>query len=379
MSWTKRILAATAAMVVLAVASFAFAISYDAPCPASSNSVQRAGTMQAFIARCYGAPDVLALVEVAKPLPANNEVLIEVRAISVNPADWHRLRGSPYFVRLPDGFGAPEDERIGGDIAGVVAAVGSDVKVFKPGDEVFGRAGGGFAEFAVALEDRVALKPANVSFEQAAAIPVAAITALQALRDRAQVQPGQKVLINGASGGVGTFAVQIAKVLGAEVTGVCSTRNVELVRSLGADHVIDYTREDFTRMAERYDVIIDNVGNHSLSDLRGSLEPSGELVVIGSASRDPWIKPVLGMIAVNVMARFVDQEMGFLMAKMKAADLEVLAGFVQDGKLTSVIDRRYPFNELPAALAYLEEGRARGKVVVNVEAVTLPSQTSRIR
>jgi NADPH:quinone reductase-like Zn-dependent oxidoreductase len=366
MSLKKRIFIILGALAVAMCASFAFAVSYNAPCGSPQPLPAEGPRMKAFMLRCYGSPEVLRLEEVPKPTPGDDEVLIQVHATSVNPTEWHRMRGSPYFVRLSGGFGAPEDPRISGDAAGVVAVAGKNVTRFKPGDAVFGRASGAFAEYALMREDRAALKPENVTFEQAAAVPVAAVTALQALRDRGRLREGQHVLINGASGGVGTYAVQIAKLLGAEVTGVCSTRNVELVRSLGAAHVVDYTRDDFTQDTRRYDLIVDNVGSRSLSDLRRVLKPDGILVIVGAASRDPWIGPMLGPISASVLSRFVDQEMGMIMARMNASDLEVLAELMRDGKLTSVIDRRYTFNDFPAAIAYLEEGRARGKVIVNL-------------
>jgi NADPH:quinone reductase-like Zn-dependent oxidoreductase len=323
--------------------------------------------MKAVVHQCYGAPDVLKIVEVAKPTPGENEVLVRIRAASVNPADWHELTGTPYLARPTMGIGAPSSTRFGTDYAGVVETVGSNVTKFKPGDEVFGARSGAMAAYVTAKADRsIVRKPANITFEQAAAIPVAAVTALQGLRDKGRLQPGQKVLINGASGGVGTFAVQIAKALGAEVTGVCSTRNVELVRSLGADHVIDYTKETFTEMAERYDLILDNVGNHSVLDTRRALEPTGILVLVSGPKDDPWLGPLSRAAELMVVSPFVSHEMRFFIAQLNPADLEVLAELVRDGKVTPTIDRQYSFDEVAAATAYLGEGHARAKVVVTL-------------
>lgn len=323
--------------------------------------------MRGLVARCYGAPDVLTLEQVAKPTPADDQLLVKVHAASLNPLDWHTMRGSPYLMRLSSGLGAPKDVRVGVDFAGTVEAVGKSVTRFKPGDEVFGGADGAVAEYVVVRESRaVTLKPANVTSEQAASVPIAAITALQGLRDKGEIKAGQKVLINGASGGVGTFAVQIAKHYGAEVTGVCSTRNVELVRSLGADHVVDYTKEDFTAGSEHYDIILDNVSNRSLSDLRHVLEPTGRLVIVGAEKGD-WIGPLLPVIKASAVAPFVDQKLGFFIARLDQDDLKFLGDLMQAGQMTPVIDRRYAFDEAAKAMEYLETGRARGKVIVNVQ------------
>jgi NADPH:quinone reductase-like Zn-dependent oxidoreductase len=323
--------------------------------------------MKAIVYRCYGPPEVLQFEDVAKPTPADDEVLVRVRAAAVNPLDWHYMRGSPYIMRLASGLGAPDDSRLGVDFSGTVEAVGINVKMFKPGDSVFGGGRGAFAEYLTVREDRaLALKPANVTFEQAASVPIAAITALQALRDKGKVQPGHKVLINGASGGVGTFAVQIAKSLGAEVTGVCSTRNVDMVRSIGADHVIDYTREDYTRSGEKYDVIIDNVGNHSLLANRRVLDPDGILVIVGG-SKGNWLGPLLRPIAALILSPFVDQEFVMILAKLAQEDLALLGDLMQSGEVVPVIDRHYPLSEVPAAIRYSEEGRARGKIIIDLE------------
>jgi NADPH:quinone reductase-like Zn-dependent oxidoreductase len=273
-------------------------------------------------------------------------------------------------MRLQAGLRKPQVTRLGVDFAGTVEAVGSKVTQFKPGDDVFGGRTGAFAEYVCAGEDRaVVLKPANVTFEQAASVPIAAVTALQALRDRGQVKPGQKVLINGASGGVGTFAVQIAKSFGAEVTGVCSSRNVDMVRAIGADHVIDYTREDFTKSGQRYDVILDNVVNHSVSECRRVLRPKGKYIIIGGGGPDAgrWIEPFAAPIKAFALSRFVSQDMGMFLAQLNKKDLSTLGDLMQAGTVTPVIDRRYPLSEVPAAIRYLEEGHARGKVVINLD------------
>ena len=322
--------------------------------------------MQAIIYCDYGSPEVLELSTLEKPVPGDSQVLVRVRAAAVNPLDWHYMRGTPYPMRLDGGLRKPKVIRLGVDFAGTVESVGRAVTQLEPGDEVFGARTGAFAQYVTIREDRVVRKPANITFEQAAAVPVAGLTALQALRDHGKVGPGQKVLINGASGGVGTFAVQIAKALGAEVTGVCSSRNVELVRSIGADHVIDYTKEDFTRRDERYDVIIDNVGNHSLSDLRGVLAPTGTYVMVGGPS-GRWIDPFPRVLALVVTSWFVDQEMRFFMSRIDQEDLTLLRQMIEAGQLTPVIDRRYPLAEATRAVEYLETGRARGKVVIGIE------------
>jgi NADPH:quinone reductase-like Zn-dependent oxidoreductase len=301
-------------------------------------------------------------------------MLIKVHAASVNPLDWHYMRGKPYVMRPGVGMGAPDDIHLGVDFAGTVEAVGKSVTQFKPGDEVFGGADGSFAEYVkVRAAGSVAAKPANLTFEQAAAMPIAALTALQALRNEGKVQAGQKVLINGASGGVGTYAVQIAKILGADVTAVCSTKNVATAHSLGADRVIDYTQEDFTKGSQHYDVIVDNVGSHSLSDYRRVMTPNGVLVMVGGPSYDPFLGPLLGSLKAAVVGPFVSQKMGFFMADMNQTDLNTLAQWATAGKLTSVIDRRYPLSDTAAAIRYLEEGHARGKVVITVDSTAVAS------
>jgi NADPH:quinone reductase-like Zn-dependent oxidoreductase len=361
------------ALVVLLVPIVGFTILwFDEPEPLAN--LASGETMRAFVHRSYGEADVLRLETVDKLLPLDNQILVQVRAAAANPLDWHYLRGTPYVMRLESGLPRPHNPRIGTDFAGVVTAVGARISQFKPGDEVFGIAHGAFGEFVLAYERRIALKPRGLSFEQAAAIPIAAVTALQSLRDKGRLAAGQKVLINGASGGVGTFAVQIAHVLGAEVPGVCSTRNIELVRGLGADHVIDYKQEDFTEGVARYDLIVDNVGIHPLSDMLRVLEPQGTLVLVGGGGPDAgnWLGPVARPIKALFMSPFVDQEMSMLLAEVTSADLAYLGGLVESGRIRVVIDRTYPLAEVPEAIRYLEDGRARGKVVIDVAAATGP-------
>jgi len=327
-------------------------------------------TMKAIVYCDYGLPN-LKLQDVEKPTPEDNQLLVRVQAASVNPYDWHFIEGTPKIMRLMGvGLRKPKDMRLGVDFAGNVEAIGKNVTQFKPGDEVFGGKTGAFAEYICVRADRaVALKPANITFEQAASVNIAGITALQAIRDKGKVQAGQKILINGASGGVGTFAVQIAKLFGADVTGVCSTRNVDMVRSLGADHVIDYTKEDFTKGEQRYDVILDNVTNRSLLECRRVLAPKGKYVMIGGGGPNEQgvIGPLANPIKAMLLSPFVSQEMGMMMADTNQKDLTVLADLMQSGKVTPVIDRRYKLSEVPAAIRYLEEGHARGKVVITVE------------
>jgi NADPH:quinone reductase-like Zn-dependent oxidoreductase len=323
--------------------------------------------MKAIVYCDYGSAN-LKLEDIEKPVPNDDQVLVKVRAASVNPYDWHFIEGTPKIMRLGVGLRKPKDTRLGGDVAGLVEAVGRNVTQFKPGDEVFGLCNGAFAEYCLG-RSKLALKPATMTFEQAASVPVAAITALQGLRDQGKVQPGQKVLINGASGGVGTFAVQIAKSLGANVTGVCSTRNLDMVRALGADHVIDYTKEDFTKSEQRYDAILDNVPNHSLSECRRVLTPKGKYVMIGGggANDQGLVGVMFRPIKAMLLSSFVSQEMGMMIANVDKKDLTVLAHLMESGKVKPVIDRRYKLSEVPAAIAYLEEGHARGKVVITLE------------
>ena len=323
-------------------------------------------TMKAMTYHRYGSPDVLSLEDVRKPVPRDGQVLVRVRAASVNPLDWHLLRGHPYFARADAGWRTPKRTVPGVDLAGRVEAVGRNVTRFKPGDEVFGEKSRACAEYVCAPENMLVPKPASLTFEEAAAIPAAGVTALQALRDKGGVRPGQRVLINGASGGVGTFAVQIAKADGADVTGVCSTPNLELVRSIGADHVIDYTQNDFTRTGQTYDLIIDNVGNRSLRDLRRILTPGGTLVIIGAPKGRLILGFVARLIAAPVLSRFSDQRLLGHLTETRLEDLVAMSELVEAGKVRSIIDRCYPLSETPDAIRYLETLRARGKVVITV-------------
>ena len=366
----KRILKWSVIVIVLALLVW-FQIAYWT----STNDYDRQTAapnhpMKAIVYSDYGLSN-LKLENIEKPVPNDDQILVKVRAASINPYDWHFVEGTPYIMRMMGvGLRKPKDIQLGVDFAGTVEAVGKNVTQFKPGDDVFGGRGGAFAEYVCRrAEGAVALKPANLTFEQAASVNIAGITALQALRDKGKVQPGQKVLINGASGGVGTFAVQIAKTFGADVTGVCSTRNVDLVRSLGADHVIDYTKEDFAKGTERYDVILDNVPNHSLSECRRILTPNGKYVMIGGGGPNDsrWVGPFGRVIKTMVLSPFTSQKMGMMMADANGKDLTILADMMQSGKLKPVIDRTYKLNEVPAAIAYLEEGHARGKVIITVD------------
>ncbi len=322
--------------------------------------------MKAIVYTEYGSPAVLQLKEVAKPTPKDNEVLVKVYAVSANAADLHLLRADPFLIRLSSGLLKPKNEILGSDIAGRVEAVGRNVKQFKPGDEVFGdiSAGGwgGFAEYACAHEDALVLKPANLSFEEAAAVPMAAVTALQGLRSNGQIQPGQKVLINGASGGVGMFAVQIAKSFGAEVTAVCSTRNLDIVRSIGADHVIDYKKEDFTQNGHRYDLILAANGYHSISDYRRILAPQGTYVTTGGS----MAQMSQAMLQGRWISMTGSQKMGNLLARPNKEDLAFVKDLLEAGKVRPVIDRCYPLSQVRDAIRYLEEGHAQGKVVITV-------------
>ena len=320
--------------------------------------------MKAAVYRRYGPPDVVQIEDVEKPVPRDDEVLIKVRAASLNPLDWHFMRGMPRVVRLAAGLGRPKYTGLGTDVAGQVEAAGESVTRFRPGDEVFGTCRGAFAEYARASEAVLVNKPDPVTFEQAASAPVAAFSALQGLRDSGKIQPGQKVLVNGAAGGVGTFAVQIAKWLSADVTGVCSTRNLEMVRSIGADRVVDYTQEDFTRGAERFDVILDCVGNRSLAECARVLVPKGIHVPVGG-SGDQLFASLIQKLALSL---FVSQKLViFFLAKPNAEDLTIISGLMASGKVRPVIDKRYKLTEVAEAIRYLEQGHARGKVVVTME------------
>jgi NADPH:quinone reductase-like Zn-dependent oxidoreductase len=325
--------------------------------------------MKAIVSERYGPPDALELREIAPPAIDTGDVLVRVRAASVNPADWHVLRGEPAFLRLMFGLRRPKQAVPGLDIAGVVEQVGADVTRFRPGDDVFGSCSGAFAELARGKERDFAAKPVGIGFEQAAAVPIAGCTALEGLRDHGRLQSGQRVLVNGAAGGVGTFAVQLAKLFGGDVTAVCGTANIELVQSLGADHVVDYTADDFAQGGPRYDLILNIAGNRSLSDLRRALTPRGTLVLIGSGvgrSGGHGIAPLARPVAALVLSRVGAQRLVSFIAKVRAADLTTLAELIETGKVTPVIDRTYPLHQVPEAIRYLEAGHARGKVVITV-------------
>jgi NADPH:quinone reductase-like Zn-dependent oxidoreductase len=329
--------------------------------------------MKAAIYTRYGPPDVVQMADIEKPVPKDDEVLIRVRAAAVNPYDWHFMRGEPYPVRIAaGGLRKPKDSRLGADVAGEIEAAGRNITQFKPGDAVFGSCKGAFAEYACASESNLAMKPDNVTFEQAASVPIAAFTALQGLRrggltKDGKAQSGQKVLINGAAGGVGTFAVQIAKSFGADVTGVCSTRNVEMVRSIGADQVVDYTQEDFTKSARRYDVVLDCVGNHAFSECRRVMNPRGIYVGAGGTSDNWMIGPLTRAIQALVLSWFVSQKQVMVLAKPNQEDLTFMGELMAIGKVTPVIDKRYSLSEVSEAVRYLEAGHARGKVVITVD------------
>ncbi|MGZ4397641.1 MAG: NAD(P)-dependent alcohol dehydrogenase [Gaiellaceae bacterium] len=321
--------------------------------------------MQAIASSEYGSPDDLKLVEIDKPALDDDGVLVRVRAASANPYDWHFMRGLPYLARAMMGLRRPKQSVRGVDLAGYVEAVGKNVTQLQAGEEVFGGCDGAFAEYVRGTTKDFARKPAGISFEQAAAVAIAGCTALQALRDHGQLQPGQRVLINGAAGGVGTFAVQIARALGGHVTGVCSTRNAGMVRSLGAEQVVDYTADDFARGSQRYDLVLDLVGNRSLSDLRRALTPEGTLVLSGGAG-GRLVGPLALMLRARVLSRFVRQRLLSFLARIREEDLTFLKELIEAGKVTPVIDRTYPLSEAPEAIRYLEAGHARGKVVITV-------------
>jgi NADPH:quinone reductase-like Zn-dependent oxidoreductase len=368
--WLKRMLKWTALTIsaLLVVGVVALFIAYwvsDNDCEERRATAPKK-PMKAITYCEYGGPEVLQLEEVEQPVPNDDQVLVRMRAAALNPYDMHFLHGTPYFMRLSTGLRKPKFTRIGVDFSGVVETVGKNVTGFKPGDAVFGGQQGALVEYIVISEQKLVKKPDNISFEQAGAVNIAAKTALQALRDAGKLQPGQKVLINGASGGVGSFAVQIAKHLGAEVTGVSSGRNTELVRSLGADHTIDYTQQDYTQGDTQYDLIIDNVGNHSLSANRRVLKPNGRYVMVGG-QKGNWIKPMDRVAAVKIYSMFVHQPMSMMIARASKDDLALLAELMQRGKVTPVIDKRYKLSEAAEAMRHLETGRARGKIVIQVD------------
>ncbi len=369
-----RALAGITLLLGAAVAVLALLLRRETPCPPgalattdalAADAAPDASSMLAIRQHCYGPPEVLQLERVSRPVPSARQLLVRVRAASVNPLDWHYQRGRPYVMRLESGLGTPKEAAFGADFAGVVEAVGDSVTRFAPGDSVFGSRTGAFGQYVTIGETAgVARMPSGVSFEEASTLGVAATTALQALRDHAHVQPGERVLINGASGGVGTFAVQLAKSMGAHVTGVASTRNQELMRSLGADATLDYTQVDFTQAGARYHVIIDLVGNHAPSALRRVLERDGRAVLVGGPELDPYLGPVRPMVAFTVYDWFVPEAFGGMLATTTQPDLTALAALMARGALRVVIDRRFTLAEVPAAVAYQEQGRSRGKNVV---------------
>jgi NADPH:quinone reductase-like Zn-dependent oxidoreductase len=368
-SFRRRILWALLGLFAIAVIALAYLLGHEKACEPGPALAPEAVTMKAIVRRCYGPPEVLALEDIEKPVPTKGQVLVRVRAAGLNPLDWHYMRGEPYLMRVESGFGAPKSPRLGVDFAGVVEAVGPGVTKFTAGDAVFGGKFGALAQYVAVAEDgSIARMPANVDFEQAAGVNVAAVTALQALRDRADVRAGQSVLINGASGGVGSFAVQIAKSMGAVVTGVSSTRNQELVLSLGADDGIDYTTTDFTRGGRRYDVVIDNVANRGILEVRRVLAPEGKHLLIGGGGPDanPWFGAFAAPLRAMFVSWFVDQDIGMFLSHGSGEDLAALASLLQSGAIRTVIDRRYPLAETAEAMRYLETGRARGKVIVTM-------------
>lgn len=356
-----------AALALLGVAGLALALRHQSRCGEPPPAAAGEASFAAIVQPCYGGPEVLRLARLPVAPLAPGRVRVRVMAAGVNPLDWHFVRGEPRVMRLGSGIGLPSEPRRGADFAGVVESVAPGVTGFAPGDRVFGSRTGSFAEYLdVRADGAIAAMPASLGFAEAAAVPVAAITALQALRDVGRLQPGQRVLVNGASGGVGSFAVQIAKHLGAEVTAVCSTRNVDWVRALGVDHVIDYTVEDFTRGTARWDLVVDNVGNHGLGELLRVLAPTGRYVMVGGPSEERWLGPLNRVLAMQLRQPFAGPRLEFFIADERAEDLRTLAGWLADGSLRVVIDRRYPLAQVPEAIAYVERGRARGKVVIEV-------------
>lgn len=361
-----KILNSILAVISAAVIALMITLSYTSDCE-SELQVSADETMKAVVSRCYGGPEALEYVDVAKPKPGPKDILVRVKAAAVNPLDYHYMRGSPYLMRLSAGIARPSDQRMGVDFAGTVVEVGSEVTKFATGDAVFGGRSGAFAEYVLVPEDRgIAQKPETVSFEDAAAIPIAAITALQALRDDGKLRAGETVLINGASGGVGTYAVQIAKALGAQVHGVCSTRNVEMVRALGADHVFDYKNENYTDSGNKYDLIVDMVSSQSLTANRRVLKPHGRMVIVGGPKGN-WLAPIWQPLKAMLLSPFVDQEIGAMLAIIRGEDLDFLAELMANGQLDSRIDTRYPLHDTSKALEYLETHRARGKVIITID------------
>lgn len=353
-------------VIVISIVSLMITLSYTSDCLDRPTTEPGENKIKAVAHYCYGSSDLIAVEWVDKPVPADNEVLVKVHRAGVNPLDYHLMRGAPYIMRLSGGIGKPERTVMGADFSGIVEAVGQSVTRFKPGDEVFGGTRGAFSEYLTIAEDRgIALKPSNMSFDQSASVAVAAVTALQALRDHGQLKAGERVLINGASGGVGTYAVQISKALGAEVTGVCSTRNIEMVKSLGAHRVFDYKKEDYTESGEKYDLIIDMVSNHSISKNRDALVPGGRYVIVGGAKGN-WLEPLAQPLAAMIQDPFVDETLKFFVAQFKQVDFEYLTELMEAGKVTPQIDRHYKLDEIADAITYSESQRARGKIVIDI-------------
>ena len=362
-----KILSGVAITFTVAITALGMVLSNTDDCGPAAAVSSDSELMKAIVYRCYGSPDVLEFTDVAKPVPNDNEVLVKVKGSSVNPLEWHYMRGTPYLVRFMSGLGAPERTGLGTDFSGVVEAVGKDVSKFKVGDEVFGASYAAFAQYITVREDRsIVLKPANMTHQQTSSVAVAGITALQALRDIGKIEAGQKVLINGASGGVGTFAVQIAKSFGAEVTGVSSAKNHDMVRSIGADHMIDYKTENYTETDKKYDLIIDMIGNHSLLTNRQVMTEQGRLVMVGDSTGD-WIEPLLGPLNSLIISPFVDQKFEMFIASLKRTDMKKLADLMENGKLTPIVDVTYPLSETADAVRYSESGRAKGKIVIVID------------
>ncbi len=361
-----KILGGLAAVLAVLLLALGLVLSHEGECRPAPVVADGAATMRAVIHRCYGGTEVLELVTVEKPVPAADRVLVRVRASAVNPYDWHFLTGSPYLMRLEIGIGAPADGRVGVDFAGTVEAVGSAVTTFAPGDRVFGGASGAFAEYVTVRQDgSIAKIPEGVGFEDAATVGIAGITALQALRDHAGVEPGDRVLINGASGGVGSFAVQMAKALGAEVTGVASARHLETLRALGADHVIDYREQRYIDSDERWDAVIDNVGNFSPRQVAGVLEDDGVLVLVGGPKGD-WVAPFVRPVQAMLWSPFTKPRLGMMLGDMRQADFEIIGEMLADGRVRAVIDERFPLAQAAAAIERWQNGDGAGKVIVTV-------------
>lgn len=365
MKLLKTALKILSMLLLVGIMGLAVTIRYQKDCPPPETIAQSDDGISAVTHHCYGGPEVLVLQQLEKPVPAANEVLVKVHSAGVNPLDWHYMRGAPYLMRLMSGIGAPAQARLGVDFAGTVEAVGSDVTRFKPGEAVFGGRTGAFGQYITVREaGAIAHKPDNISFDQAGSVAIAAVTALQALQDKGQLQAGQSVLINGASGGVGTFAVQIARAMGAEVTGVSSARNHPLVQSLGANHMIDYKQESYAEGNERYDLIVDMIGNHSLRANSGVLKPGGKLVMVGGGGEGNWVGPIIRPLAAMAQSPFIEQELIMLMATLSPDGMQQLSSLMATGDLVPVVDRTFRLDQVSDAIAYSESGRARGKIVI---------------